>query len=75
MITCEEAKYICSKTQYDDASFWEILKLKFHLLICKACAAFSKKNTRLTTLCSTATIRSLPEKDKRRMKKKIEEES
>ncbi len=73
MINCEEAQIICHKTQYKDASFWETLKLRFHLLVCKACASFSKKNTRLTTLCETASIRSLSDKDKVRMKGTLED--
>ncbi len=71
MINCEEARIICHKTQYKDASLLEILKLKFHLLICKACSAFSRKNTKLTTLCEEATLHSLSDKDKLKMKEKL----
>jgi hypothetical protein len=74
MISCDEAKIICHKTQYKDASFWDMLKLKFHLLVCKACASFSRKNTRLTALCEEATLRNLSDKDKLRMKKNLEKE-
>ena len=73
MITCDEARIICHKTQYNDASFFEVLKLKFHLLICKACAAFSRKNTKLTTLCEEATMRNLSEEEKLNMKQRIQE--
>ena len=73
MITCDEARIICHKTQYDDASFFEVLKLKFHLLICKACSAFSSKNTKLTTLCEEATLRNLSDTDKLEMKRRINE--
>ena len=73
MISCEEARIICHKTQYNDASFFEVLKLKFHLFICKACSAFSRKNTKLTTLCEEATLRNLSDKDKLKMKQRIQE--
>jgi len=73
MITCEEAQIICHKTQYKDASFWETLKLRFHILVCKACASFSQKNTRLTALCETASLHSLSDKDKVRIKRKLED--
>ncbi|MEN8788621.1 MAG: hypothetical protein ABF293_13855 [Flavobacteriaceae bacterium] len=73
-MTCDEARIICHKTQYKDASVWEILKLKFHLLVCNACASFSRKNTKLTTLCEEAALRNLSDKDKFRMKKILEEE-
>ena len=71
MISCDEARIICHKTQYDDASFFEVLKLKFHLLICKACSAFSRKNTKLTTLCEEATMSNLSEEEKLDMKQRI----
>lgn len=72
MINCEEAKIICHKTQYQDASFLEIVKLKFHLLICKTCSVFSRKNTKLTTLCEEATLYSLSDKEKSNMKERLE---
>ena len=71
MISCEEARIICHKTQYRDASFMEVLKLKLHLLICRACSTFSKKNTKLTTLCEEATLHALTEQEKVDMKQKI----
>ena len=73
MISCEEAQIICHKSQYKDASFFEILKLKFHLFVCKACSAFSKKNTKLTTLCDQAHLQILPEQDKITMKQRLQE--
>ena len=73
MISCDEARIICHKTQYDDASFFEVIKLKFHLFICKACSAFSRKNTKLTTLCEEATLSNLSETEKLEMKQRIKE--
>ncbi len=73
MISCDEAQIICHKSQYKDASFFEILKLKFHLLVCKACSSFSRKNTRLTSLCDEAHLQVLPEKEKVIMKKRLQE--
>ena len=75
MISCEEARLICHKTQYKDASFLETLKLKLHLLICKACSAFSRKNTKLTTLCEEATLHVLSDKEKIRMKERLKDEN
>ena len=71
MISCEEAQIICHKTQYKEASFWDTLKLRFHLLICKACNSFSAKNTKLSTLCEKAPLHTLSEQDKMKMKKKL----
>lgn len=74
MISCEEARLICHKTQYKDASMIEVLKLKFHLFICKACSAFSTKNTKLTTLCDEATLHVLSDKEKGQMKERLKNE-
>ncbi len=75
MISCEKAALICNKIQYREATFMEKMKLKFHLLLCKNCPEFSRRNTQLTTLCQKAHLKSLTQKDKRRMKQLLKEES
>ncbi|VAW13996.1 hypothetical protein MNBD_BACTEROID03-2473 [hydrothermal vent metagenome] len=71
MISCEEAATLCNKTQYKETTFFERLKLKFHLLVCKTCAKFSKQNTQFTTLCYKANLQSLTEQEKVEMKNAI----
>ncbi len=73
MISCEKAASICNKTQYREATFMEKIKLKIHLLICKTCSAFTKKNTKLTALCEKANLHSLSEGEKIKMKQRLEE--
>ncbi|AWX43855.1 hypothetical protein HME9304_00846 [Flagellimonas maritima] len=72
-ISCEQASTICNKSQYQEASFWEIQKLKLHILMCKTCAKFSRKNTVLTSLCDKAGLSILSENDKDEMRKKLKE--
>ena len=71
MISCEEAAIICHKTQYKEATFWERMNLKFHLLMCKVCPQFSKKNSQLTELCEKSKLYALSEEDKRGMKREL----
>ncbi len=71
MISCEEAVIICNKSQYHEATFFERLKLKFHLFICKTCSKFSKQNTQLTSLCAKAHLQTLTELDKQEMKAEL----
>ena len=71
MISCEEAAIICNKAQYKEAKFLEILKLKFHVLICLTCSKYTKKNTKLTSLCEQAHLKALTEKEKLEMKEKL----
>ncbi len=75
MISCEKAALICNKTQYREATFVEKMKLRFHLLVCKNCPEFAKRNTKLTTLCQKANLQSLTVEDKRRMKELLREEA
>lgn len=71
MITCEEAAIICNKVQYREATLWESIKLRFHLLICKVCASYSKRNEKLTTLCQKANLKGFSEDEKIRMKHQL----
>ena len=68
MISCEKAANFCDKAQYNEASAWEKIKLKFHLLVCKTCAKHSMKNKKLTSLCIKARLAVLSEEDKNKMK-------
>ena len=70
-ITCEEAGHICDKSQYKEASIWEIIKLKLHHAYCKACLKHSRKNSRLTKLCNNAKLQVLEESAKKKMKEEL----
>jgi len=73
MISCDEAAIICNKKQYKEATFIEKIKLVMHLIYCKTCSKFSKKNAELTALCNKAPLHCLPEKDKLIMKKDLQD--
>lgn len=72
MISCEEASAICNKKQYNEATFWEKVKHKFHILVCRACSQFAKKNTKLTSLFEKADLHSLSENEKDRIRKQLQ---
>ena len=44
-LTCNQATTICDKSQYKEASFWELLKLNLHLFLCKKCGKYVKQNS------------------------------
>lgn len=75
MITCEEAALISSKTQYKEATFWERINLRLHLLLCAVCSKFTKKNAQLTHLCAKSKLYSLSEEEKLRMKRELQNNS
>lgn len=73
-VSCEEAKYICDKNQYGEASFIELIKLNIRLIYCKITRAYSKKNGKLTKTMDKSNIQSIPSSDKELMKQKLREQ-
>lgn len=71
MISCEKAAIISNKKQYNEATFGERFNLWLHLLICKICAKFQKKNKQLTSLCDKADLKVLSSEDKAKMKEQL----
>lgn len=68
---CKEAIQFSHKWQYGEASWKQRWQLRFHLLICKACAGFSRKNRKLTQLCEHARLQQLTDTQKQEMKKQL----
>jgi hypothetical protein len=73
MISCEKAQTICTKTQYREASLYEKAQLFIHILYCKACAEFSRKNKRLTELMRRAAAKPLSGEEKNAMKQQLKQ--
>lgn len=71
MISCEEAAVICNKTQYKEASLLEKMQLRWHILLCSVCNAYVKKNIKLTSLCSKASLYGLTEAEKDAIRDRI----
>ncbi|RNC89244.1 MAG: hypothetical protein ED555_07015 [Allomuricauda sp.] len=72
-ISCEEASDICNKSQYKEASIWQIVKLQFHFVYCKVCKKYSRKNSQLTSLCKKADLHTMPSNEKEALKRSLEE--
>lgn len=68
----EEAKHICDKNQYGEASIIEIIKLQIRLLFCKATRAYSRRNTKLTKKIKKAKLHTLPNSVKEDIQKEIQ---
>jgi hypothetical protein len=47
-LTCDQATEICDKSQYNEATIWEKIKLNLHLFLCKNCGLYSKQNNVMT---------------------------
>lgn len=66
------AAIICNKAQYNEASLWERIQLRFYLIFFKECGEYTKKNTQLSSLCEKATLQALSASEKEEMKKNLE---
>lgn len=47
-LNCDQATSICDKSQYNEASFLEKIKLIIHMFHCKYCNIYSRQNTILS---------------------------
>ncbi len=72
-INCSEAENFCDKAQYREAGFRNKMKLRLHLLFCKTCKDYTRKNLKLTKLIKKASIRTCTRQEKESYKRKIEE--
>lgn len=68
MRNCKKAEIICTKIQYREATFYEKIQIWVHLLMCRSCKTFIKKNSKLTSLCDQANLKTLPLEEKKKMK-------
>lgn len=74
-LDCSEAAKLCTKKEYKECSFPDKLKLKLHLLLCKTCAEYNKKNSKLSRLFNKADFRFCTPEEKIAFKKKMKESS
>lgn len=61
-ISCDEAKFICDKAQYGEASDWEKLKLNIRRSWCKITKAYYKRNMKLTNMIEASKVTNTEEK-------------
>ncbi|MCK0130302.1 hypothetical protein MWU59_02205 [Flavobacteriaceae bacterium F08102] len=77
IINCEEATTLCCKNQHKEASFYDKIRLGFHVFLCKRCREFSKQNTLLTKIfglhLKKCEEHHLSDVEKRELQKKIKE--
>ncbi|CAL2057977.1 hypothetical protein [Tenacibaculum sp. 190524A05c] len=80
-ITCQEANEICNKSQYNEATLLEKVKLSLHIASCKFCKEYSKQNRKLTNIFKARAIdckshvHCMDDEDKELLKEKLKEMS
>ncbi|MCB0398966.1 MAG: hypothetical protein KDD26_04960 [Winogradskyella sp.] len=73
-ISCEEAKHICDKSQYGEATGWERIKLAIRLSWCRVTRAYSNRNNKLTDVVKNAEIECLKNDERKKIKQQFEQE-
>ncbi len=73
-IHCDESNSICDKTQYNEATFWEKIKLNIHLIYCKFCRMYTKKNSKLTKIIKSSELEYLKTSEKEALQSSFEKE-
>jgi len=71
-ISCEEAKHICDKSQYGEATLWEKFKLNIRLSWCKITRAYTKRNNALTKTIKSSKVGCLKHQEQQELKEKFE---
>ena len=73
-LECHEANHICDKNQYKEASFLEKMKLTIHLIYCRACREYTKRNMQLTKLVNNKKVSSLNQSEKEILQETFDKE-
>ncbi|MFL0354034.1 hypothetical protein [Xanthomarina sp. GH4-25] len=73
-ISCDEAKHICDKAQYNEATPWEKLKLNLRYLWCQITRAYVKRNKKLSKAVESSKITCLKNSEKEQLKNLFREE-
>ncbi|MBF8150330.1 hypothetical protein ITJ86_10520 [Winogradskyella sp. F6397] len=73
-ISCEEAKLICDKSQYDEATTWEIVKLRIRLFYCGITKTYSRKNVKLSETIETSKVQCLKAEERDKLQSTLDKE-
>ena len=73
-ISCDEAGHTCDKNQYKEATFWSKVLLNIHLIYCRACREYTKKNLKLTKLMKKKDVVVLNTEEKSDLEMSFQQE-
>ncbi|RED42255.1 hypothetical protein DFQ10_109150 [Winogradskyella eximia] len=73
-INCDEAKHICDKVQYGEASSWERFKLNIRLAYCHITKSYSTKNSKLTESIEKAEVKCLKAEERNKIENQFKAE-
>lgn len=73
-LKCDEAAHVCDKCQYKEAGFLDKLMMNIHLLMCKLCRGYSKRNGKLSKTIEAANLKTLRPEEKENLKTRLQQE-
>lgn len=74
LINCEEAKHICDKSQHQEATFWEKVRLNIRFIYCHITRDYVKKNAKLTKLINDKSVVCMDQVEKAHLKQEFKKE-
>ncbi|MBR9757725.1 MAG: hypothetical protein GYB39_06555 [Algicola sp.] len=72
-ISCDEAKLICDKAQYKEASFLEKVKLNFRYVWCRITRTYVCKNKKLTQAIERSQLNCLNTSEKQNLQQQFKQ--
>jgi hypothetical protein len=69
--SCLKVAEFSDKQQYTEATFWEKLRVRIHILRCKHCYTYHDKNEQLTALIKKHKFKLLSRSEKEDIKAKL----
>lgn len=73
-IDCDEAKYICDKSQYNESTLWERLRLNIRYIYCHITRSYVKQNKKLSALVTDDKVSCMDSSSKNTLKVEFEKE-
>lgn len=73
-ISCEDAKHICDKSQYNEATLWEKIKLNIRYIWCHITRAYVNKNKQLTKSIKKSKVTCLNQKERHTLNEQFQQE-
>ena len=73
-VECHEANHLCDKNQYQEATFWEKIKLNIHLIYCRMCREYTKRNIKLTKRVKDPRVKAISSSDRSMLKERLRQE-
>ncbi len=73
-LECHEANHLCDKNQYKETTFWEKVRLTVHLIYCRACREYTKRNVQLTKLIKSPKVNTLEDSQRHAIQETFDKE-